>query len=297
MCTVSLILLPPLDESSPTCGLRLVCNRDEQRTRPDATPPRWRDLPSTRALWPADGEAGGTWIAANEEGLALCLLNLNPPLPPKMPPPNQLVSRGKIIPHLIASRTPDDALAALSALDLNRFAPFRLLAASPAPKIPATSLDEERWHRRPACDSSTRSGAQAGRLSHSCSHQILEASWDRTDLLITRHHAAPLCLASSGLGDHLVQSRLPLFDGMVLAAGATPEAQDLFHHHTWPDRPELSVMMHRAEARTVSVTTLEILPNAHGGHSHAHAFDVRMRYSPVLTRASADDQSRKAAMP
>jgi hypothetical protein len=263
MCTVSFIPLPPIDEPSATRGLRLVCNRDEQRSRPDATPPRWRDLPSTRAIWPTDAEAGGTWIAANQEGLALCLLNLNPPSPPALPPATQLVSRGKIIPRLITRETPDDALAALHALDLDRFAPFRLLAARPA--LPAPG--------RPA-------------PSH-----ILEVSWDRTDLRVTRHHAAPLCLASSGLGDALVQSRLSLFDGMVLAAGATPQSQDLFHHHTWPDRPELSVMMSRAEARTVSVTTLEILPN-----THAHAFDIRMRYSPVLARAQADEQSRKAAM-
>lgn len=259
MCTVSLIPLPPLDEPAASRGLRLVCNRDEQRSRPDATPPRWRDLPLTRAIWPADGEAGGTWIAANTQGLALCLLNLNPPSPPALPPAAQLVSRGKIIPRLIARNTPDDALAALNALDLDRFAPFRLLAARPAP------------HDR---------GEQPA-------NHILEASWDRTDLRVTRHAALPICLASSGLGDTLVQSRLPLFDGMVLAAGATPEAQDLFHHHSWADRPELSVMMSRAAARTVSVTTVEIVPHALGqARAHDHAFDVRMRYSPVLSSAA-----------
>jgi hypothetical protein len=45
---------------------------------------------------------------------------------------------------------------------------------------------------------------------------------------------------------------------MRAAAGGPAVAQDAFHHHQWPGRGELSVLMSRADARTVSITTVEI---------------------------------------
>lgn len=255
MCTVSLISVPVEGEPC-AAGLRVVCNRDESVRRPDAAAPRWREVGAgVRGIWPADGEAGGTWIGANTRGLVMSLLNLNGDAVVELPLADRLISRGKIIPGLMACGTAEEAVAGLGELELDRFAPFRLVAAG---------AGETEGH-------------------------IFEASWDRRELRVVRHAGLPACFASSGLGDRLVRGRVSLFEGMVVGAGSTAEAQDLFHHHTWADHPELSVMMSRAEARTVSVTTVEVTPLAGG-----RGVDVRMRYAPIVARDRAEGGARSS---
>ena len=67
MCTVTWIL----DGDSYS----LYFNRDELRTRQPALPPQRHQERGVRFLSPTDGDAGGTWIAVNEYGLSLGLLN------------------------------------------------------------------------------------------------------------------------------------------------------------------------------------------------------------------------------
>ncbi|MBS0196978.1 MAG: NRDE family protein [Planctomycetes bacterium] len=225
MCTVSIIPIRNNDRR----GVRVVFNRDEQRDRPPAAPPRWRDVPvaglSLRAIWPADTHAGGTWIAAAESGLILALVNRNLDSRPKLP--DGLISRGRIIPALITAPTAHAAINAISSLNIDSFAPFRLLALHP------------------------RGG------------EVLEASWDRHRLSVLTHDGPPLCIASSGLGDSLVQERVRLFKETV-GALAGPVYQDRFHAHVWPSRPHVSVLMTREDARTVSVTTLQAVDEEDG---------------------------------
>jgi len=77
-------------------------------------------------------------------------------------------------------------------------------------------------------------------------------------------------LTSSGLGDELVAPpRRVLFDRMITFGEQTPEAQDTFHRHAWPDRGYLSVRMRRTDARTVSYTVVELLPQGRSMHYHA----------------------------
>lgn len=234
-------------------GYRVVCNRDEQRERPPAAPPRWHPLSGARpgrALWPIDTQAGGTWIAAAEHGLTLCLLNLNPDVPPDLSAVPGLVSRGMVIPALIGQADAPSAVKALNRLTLGRFAPFRLLAVD----FP--------W------DAAATGPAGA---------RVIEAAWDRRRVEIRQHHAGPVCLASSGLGDTRVQGRVSLFRQMLGESGSTAAMQDQFHDHVWPERPEISVRMSRPEARTVSVTALEVEPEVlqHG------RFRVTMAYRPL----------------
>lgn len=236
MCTLSVISLKN--------GYRVVCNRDESRGRPPATPPAWRSLPgsgSLRAIWPTDTQAGGTWIASGEHGLTLALLNLN--LAGVAAPGRHAVSRGLVIPALLAQGHAEEAMNALRKLDLERFAAFRLVAID--------------------------------RLESG--ERVLEARWDRSALKVFAHDGAPACFASSGLGDELVVPRLELFREMVVRPGASAAAQDLFHDHVWANRPEISVRMSRAEARTVSRTsvTVEADPLKPGRRR------VSMEYHPV----------------
>lgn len=205
----------------PGGGLRLMTNRDEHRSRAPAAPPDLRETAAgVRALWPVDPVGAGTWVASSEHGLVFALLNGNPrPIPP-LPPPERLRSRGGIIPSLVHARRASDAAAMLRADDLGDFPPFRLVAAD-------------------------ASG-------------VVDAVWDRQRLAVNRRRLEPVCFVSSGLGDERVAQRLNLFDLWIQERGASRASQRSFHHHQWPEKPEISVMMSRADARTVSVTSVEV---------------------------------------
>lgn len=259
MCTVTLI---PIHRTHGV-GFRLVFSRDEQRERPDAVAPVWRRLADgTRATWPTDAKAGGTWIASSERGLVLCTLNANLEPAPAMPPSALLASRGEIIPALIALPGVDAVASALAGMDLNRFAPFRLVGAEPIRADGATAP----------------------------TRRALIMSWDRVALRVVEVGTGPLCLASSGLGDSKVLPRLALFRDLVVRAGGTSAAQDRFHRHAWPAMPEISVLMTRSDARTVSVTTVEVSPRAGQG------WNVDMAYLAVREASAAQCESARRAV-
>ncbi len=241
MCTVSIIALKPSESLDASAGFRVVVNRDEERDRPPAHGPRWRDLAcGARAVWPTDPLGGGTWIAASSRGLVLCLLNGNPEPRPPRPEAGRVLSRGVIVPGLIDAPDAQAALDRARGLELDRFPPFRLLAI----------------------DSGGPSLSGAG-------PRVLDCKWNGREAALGSRVGPAACFVSSGLGDRCVSVRLPLFERMVLPA-PTPESQDLFHAHRWPERPELSVLMSRSAARTVSRTIVE-----------AGAGGVSMRYETV----------------
>jgi hypothetical protein len=87
---------------------------------------------------------------------------------------------------------------------------------------------------------------------------------------------SPQMFTSSGLGDHLVEGvRRELFDDLF---GRPPEtwhdAQDAFHRHRWAGREHLSVNMCRADARTVSLSTIDIDGDAATFDYHPDAPDA-----------------------
>jgi len=220
VCTLTIIPLRVGPEGE-TRGYRLVTNRDEGRSRPPAAPPRAHRVGAIRALWPVDALAGGSWVGVGDHGLALSILNVNLNPAPDLPRRDQLTSRGHIIPALIESATAREAIDRLShEFELDRFAPFRLVA-----------VDRDR---------------------------ILDARWDRESLEVDARPDHFACYVSSGMGDHLMTPRLDLFDRMLRVDEAIAQTQDDFHAHHWPDRPEVSVLMSREDASTVSKTTIEV---------------------------------------
>lgn len=120
MCTVSWIY--------QGAGYHLFCNRDEKHTRRPASKPQLLTRGGMRFLAPIDGDFGGSWIAVNESGLSLALLNRGPGSPAQL-------SRGLLVMDLIASPTLADVTECLAATDLSDFAPFALLGL--APGLPA----------------------------------------------------------------------------------------------------------------------------------------------------------------
>jgi hypothetical protein len=81
-----------------------------------------------RFLAPIDGDFGGTWIAVNESGLSLALLNRGPASTAQL-------SRGLIVMNLIALPSLVDVAERFATSNLSDFAPFTLLGL--APGLPA----------------------------------------------------------------------------------------------------------------------------------------------------------------
>jgi uncharacterized protein with NRDE domain len=170
------------------------------------------------AIMPVDQESGGTWIGANDAGLVCTLLNVYD----GSPAPAAQLSRGAIIPSLLACGDLDSALAHAHSLPVERYRPFRLLVVN--------------------------------------GHEMLEC-WQSSGLLEHRHevlHEA-IMRTSSGLGDAVVAApRAALFRMFLENASDPVAAEDLFHLHQWRGREAVSVRMRRPDARTVSHTVVEV---------------------------------------
>lgn len=115
MCTVSFI---------PTgVGFLLAMNRDEKRRRIAALPPAAFKLGDRRALYPREPD-GGTWLAVNDAGLCLTLVNWHCI---EREPRGIIGSRGRIIPELIAAADSLSVTRQVQAMSLQRLRPFRLV--------------------------------------------------------------------------------------------------------------------------------------------------------------------------
>jgi len=237
MCTLSIVC-------GGSDGFTVVMNRDEEQSRLAALAPTVHELgggAGIRATWPTDQDAGGTWVATASghggsvgTGLVLCLMNGNPPARPARP--EDVVSRGTIIPKVIGTNPPDAwaVLSRVREMALHRFAPFRLVGLS-------RQEFAGKGDKPSRVDCKLVSFVWSGQRAF---EEILDARKAR-------------CFVSSGLGDELVAVRMPLFAETVggAASEARGAAQRAFHRHQWPERTNVSVMMVREGARTVSITT------------------------------------------
>lgn len=113
-------------------GYELFFNRDERRARPRAEAPSEARAGGVRFLAPRDPQGGGTWLAANEHGVTLALLNR---YEEEVASIASLESRGGIVIALAGARGLDEVEAALRALALERFAPFDLAAFAPGTRV------------------------------------------------------------------------------------------------------------------------------------------------------------------
>src|SRR3954447_3069933 len=239
MCTVTIV--------ATGSGVRVACNRDEQRTRPVALPPLARATPAGTLVYPVDPVSGGTWIGASDRGFAAVLLNRC--LVVRRETRRQLVSRGAIVPALLAAGSFAAALSAARAMDCGAFEPFTVVVFDRDRAVAFTPRGDR-------CAETT-------------------CSFD-----------APLLFTSSSLGDHVVAPpRRALFEAMVLRARDPLGGQRRFHRHQWHAAPHLSVLMTRADAATVSRTTIDL---SDGG--------LRMAYAPApQTRVGRGFQPRRRA--
>lgn len=233
MCTMTLLPLA----GPHGARLRIAFNRDESRMRAEALPPQVRACGARQAVMPIDSVSNGTWIAVNDAGLGAALLNLYRFDKFGREPHKGTRSRGEIIPMLMECATIDEAFDRIFSR-VHRdtyYSPFSLVLTD--------GRNYQEYKRHGGSDGVTPKWA------------------------VER----PRMFTSSGLGDALVHTpRKRLFEEMFAASADLVSTQDAFHRHQWPDHPELSVCMSRREARTVSLTVLELNDG-----------DVQMAYYPA----------------
>jgi hypothetical protein len=221
MCTVSWSPAPG--------GYQLFFNRDERRSRLPGLAPRLEEEGGTKFLAPRDADAGGTWVAVNQHGLTVGLLNLYQAAA-AMPKPGR-ISRGLLVRALASSRSLEEAARLLSRQDLADYSPFTLVAAAPPLEVLTYAWDGRnagKW--LPATPPVVSSG-----------HDVVGATASRTELF-----------ACFGLAGRLTW-------------------QDLhdFHRSHQPEKGAYSPCMHRADAKTVSLTAILVGPER-----------VRLAYAP-----------------
>ena len=216
MCTMTVV---PLSDGR----VRVAFNRDESWDHPRPGPTRCRAGPRM-ALLSTDPAFGGIWLAVNDAGLVLALLDVSPD-GPTAEPVTAARGRGEVVPALLECDSPAAALGALEqVLDDRDFGPFRLVLVG--------------------------SGVAA------------DVRWDGSQAMVVSRliGGTPLRYTSSGLGDCPieVELRARFEDAFAGPADGWSAAQDAFHRHTWPGREYLSIDTTRTGARTVSLSVVEV---------------------------------------
>jgi hypothetical protein len=211
MCTVTWI-------RNRQDGYVLCFSRDEKLTRNRAEAPVLRRTEGVSYLSPTDGDHGGSWLASNEFGLTVCLVNRYDAPAANTPAP---LTRGDVVLALAPSATTTEAEQRLRSLGLQNYRPFRLSVVTPDAN--ATIYD-----------------------------------WAGTALTTDADGDAQLPIISSSLAQAEAQTaRLALYQAQQ-QRGQTADGLVEFHASHEPARGPLSPCMHRADAATVSLTTVEV---------------------------------------
>ncbi|MGB5325116.1 MAG: NRDE family protein [Pseudomonadales bacterium] len=205
-------------------GYALFFNRDELKTRQRAAPPSRKFTASGVAyLAPTDADAGGTWLAVNQFGLTICLLN-NYAAPE--PGHDDVVSRGEVVTALAGSESIDDFMDSLEKLPLQRFRGFELVVF--ANTVAHWRWDTRRLERLPAEMPITSSSYETGGVQ-AVRREFFERVGAQGDLAALEHfHCCHI--------DH----ELHEISGQPLAVS--------------------SVCMHREFAQTVSQSFVQVWP-------------------------------------
>jgi hypothetical protein len=196
-------------------------NRDELRTRKPALSPRLDQRNGVAFIAPLDGDYGGSWIAVNQFGITLCLLNRFDDSSGGMI--RDYTSRGLLLNELIDCSSLKMLTERVDDAKCSRFRPFTLVALLTGQ--PAVAIE-----------------------------------WTGSEI-ITKSHAENLMpITSSSLRErNVVLERKGQFQEMVLERSVVDdELLFEFHRSHLPERGPASVCMHRTDARTVSMSTVSV---------------------------------------
>ena len=202
-------------------GYHLFCNRDEKLTRKPALPPRLGVRDGVRYLAPIDGDFEGAWIATNEFGVSLCLLNGGLLKGTAGPRPGTVRSRGLLLLDLVSSRSLEEVVNAVEAAELTLYASFTLAALSPG---------------EPAV--------------------VIEWNGSRSSFR-TQPEACCMLTSSSFDTEAVKRIRAEEFARLVGESCSATRLQE-FHRSHAPSKSAYSPCMHRQDAETVSFSRLDV---------------------------------------
>ena len=124
MCTVTWFPTPS--------GYQLFCNRDESPQRKTAQPPDRTIEDGMPVLMPRDGEHGGSWIAVNQAGLSLTLLNnYRYDRHDRAVAVGERISRGVLLEQMSSSRSIEELRGRIRSRAMDSFEPWIILALVP----------------------------------------------------------------------------------------------------------------------------------------------------------------------
>jgi len=195
-------------------------NRDEKLTRPTGLPPKEKRVNGRGVISPSEA-GGGTWIAVNDHGATLALINWYS-ITARVD--GKGVSRGEVVNSASAAISPDSADGALHGLPLNRINPFRLIGV-----FPTTT-------------------------------EIVEWRWNLNQLVRKRHRWKSQQWISSGFDEpaaQRVRGRTFRQAQKQESAGTLDWLRRLHRSHV-PETGPLSTCMHRVDAATVSYTEISV---------------------------------------
>ncbi len=229
-------------------GYEVFFNRDEQRSRPKAKLPVYDTV--SESIFPIDpgpidsvidpdpinpgqivSRGKGTWIGVNKKGLSLCLLN-NYQDGIKAGNGDNFTSRGVLIPKLIHLNTPENIIAALGEINLKVFQPFSLCI------FPANlSIKNNR---------------------------VFTWSWNGE--VSTEGIAGQPVISSAVLLENVTRSRTDLFKQLGPQENITDDSLLSYHSSHKPEKGKFSVCMHRDDARTQSLSHIQVGKNISFGY-------------------------------
>lgn len=212
MCTVTFI--------ARQRGYRLGMNRDEKLTRPKGLPPKKRTVNGRAVISPSE-PGGGTWIAVNDHGATLALINWYS-ITARVH--GKAVSRGEVVNSINAASSPGFADSALAELPLNQINPFRVIGVFPT------------------------------------TGEVVEWSWNLKHLARKNLPWKSQQWISSGFDEPTAQrirSKTFLQASRRHSAGSLDWLRRLHRSHS-PQAGPFSTCMHRADAATVSYTEVAV---------------------------------------
>ncbi|MCZ6675035.1 MAG: NRDE family protein [Verrucomicrobia bacterium] len=215
----------------------LFFNRDESRNRQPGLPPKIGTSEETQYICPLDPEGGGTWLLVNEHGLTLGLLNYYEKQIHYQPGIRQ--TRGELPLKFASSKDLPEVEAVFDKLDLAPYPPLHFLAVD-------------------------------------CSGTALLLTWDGQTIIVSYPNWVDLPITTSSFEtSRVVKGRKALFVEEVALANDQVQAMERFHTGTRPEPDAYSVLMARPDAKTVSVSRIDVTDT-----------EVRMRY-----QARPDDKA------
>lgn len=203
-------------------GYDLFFNRDERLTRSRALPPTIQNHANEDSsigyISPTDVDAGGTWIAANEYGITVCLLNHYQF--EQIETYKNWTSRGEIVRQFSNITELVEAQHMFDSMSLEDYRAFRMFIIEPT------------------------------------GNNLLMV-WDGHQARIEQNVTMPKS-SSSVDAKNVKALRKQLFVDMELDTSKSAEQYIAYHSSHMPSRSKDSVCMHRKDAQTVSLSHVRI---------------------------------------